>query len=122
MGLRVGIGIRTTADKIGPLPQRLFKQAERFGLLGDPLLSEGTDFEINREGVVLPQPKDSLERTKAGTRIDLDKAAHPVGAVEDRLFDDEPGAGVNVLDGKAGLGPRRFGHRLLQRALAKLAA
>ncbi len=119
---RVRIGIGTAAYQIAAALQGRFQHRQGFRLVGQALLSEDADFEVDGEGVVLLELQDGIEGAKAGAGIDFDEASEFHGAVQDRLLQHPRGAGVDVLAGESGLRLGGLAHRFGQRALANGAA
>src|ERR671930_1382898 len=50
--VRVGVGIRATADHVGPLLAGLDQQFLGAGIVGEALLGKGADLQINRPRVI----------------------------------------------------------------------
>jgi hypothetical protein len=65
MRVRVGVHVGTAADGFTALAERLDQQFLGSGIVGQALLREHTEFEIDRPGVVALERFDRLEAAQA---------------------------------------------------------
>jgi hypothetical protein len=96
----IGVIARRAADRPGAAAQPLDEQGVGAGTIGQPILREDADLDIDRPAIIRNQRLDRVEAAHADRRIDLDLGAHPRRSVEDALFESVRGAVADVGDAK----------------------
>ncbi len=118
----VGVGVGAAADQVGALLAGRDQQFLGAGIVGQSLLREDADLEVERPGVVALEAAQHVKTLEADARVDLDVGAHELRAREDRLLQRAPRARLDVGFGEGGFGARGLGDRFLQRAFDDAAA
>jgi hypothetical protein len=116
--VRVAVGIRAPAYKVGALPARFDQEFFRAGVVEQSLLRKHANLEINRPRVVALQSPDRMEAPKPHARVDLHMRAHAHGALQDRLFQRAASALVNVLLSEGALCRCHRSDRFRERSVA----
>ena len=120
--VRIAVGIGAAADQICALFARRDQQLLGAGIIEQTFLRKHADFDVDRPGVVAPEPPHGLKSVEADARIDLDMRAHARGALQDRFFQRAAGAQIDVVLAEGALGRRHLGNRLRKRSVLRFAA
>ena len=115
----VGIIIRCGADDTCAAPQTFDQQSVSAWIVGQPLLREDADLDVDRPGIVVAQSLNRFEAAHLHAAIELQMRAHSRGAMLDALLQRAAGALINVLDSECLLHRGDALHGIGLRALAR---
>ena len=96
----VGVVAGCRADHLGAALEALDQQFVGAGIVGQPLLREDAQLDVDRPLVFVDQRLHAVEAAHADAGIDLDMRAHARRAVLDAILQRLFGARVNVLGGE----------------------
>src|SRR5260370_23529074 len=102
--VRIAVGIRTAADEVCALFARRDEKFLGTRIVEQSFLRENTDLDVDRPGIVLLEPPDSVESFEPDARVDLDMGTHAHGALQNRPFQRAAGALINVVFAEGALG------------------
>ncbi len=108
LAARIGVEIRHGADRPRAAAQALDQQFFGAGIVGEPLLRENAQFDVDRPGVIARELVDRFEPDHSNSRIKLDMGTHAHRALRDAAFQGPPAPRIDVFDGEAALGGRGF--------------
>jgi hypothetical protein len=98
LAVTIGIVARRTADRFGAAFQTLDQQFVGARIIGQPVLREDADLDVDRPAVIVDQRLHTVKAAHADRRVDLDLGAHAGGAVDDAVVEGQCGALADVLD------------------------
>ena len=93
----VGVVARGAAENPGAAPQSFHQQFLRPWIVGQSLLGEHADLQIDRPSVFADQRQNTFQAAQPDARIDLQMGAHMGRTLEDRLLQSAARTSVNVL-------------------------
>ena len=110
--LAVGVGVVAwrAADDRGPASEAFNQQLFCTGVIGQPVLREDTDLDVDCPLIIGDQRLDPLEAAHADRRVDFDLSAHARRAIEDAFDERALCSAPYVLHHKAGLHRRDLSH------------
>ena len=110
----IGVIARRAADRLGAALQCRDQQLVGAGIIGQPVLRENADLDVDRPAVIGDQRLHGFEAAHSVAGIDLDLGAHARRPVEDALGQGALGAGAHILHREARLQRRDLSHRVDQ--------
>ena len=119
---RIGVGVGAAADDVGALLAGLDQQFLGAGIVGQALLREHADLEVERPGVIALEGAYGVEAVEADARVDLDMGAHARRALDDGFLQGALRARVDVGLGEGALGRGHRFDRFLERPALAIAA
>ena len=84
--VRIGIGIGATADHVGALLAGLHQQLLGAGIVGEALLRERADLQVDCPRIIAFEPAHRVETVEPHARVDFDVGAHAGRAMDDGLL------------------------------------
>ena len=119
---RTAVDIRRAADGAAAAIERLDHQLVGAGIVEQTFLREHADLQVDRPGIFLDERHHAFEPAQADAGIDFEMRAHMGGALQDRLFERAPRAGMDILRRETALGLGGLGDRFVEIALVRFDA
>jgi hypothetical protein len=98
------------ADYVSPAFQRFEQQLLSAGIVGQPVLRENTDFDVDCPFIIGDQRMHPFEAAQSDRGVHFDLGAHPCRAIENALSEGALGPVAHILGGELLLQRRHLLH------------